>query len=137
MEYFLGALITFAAIVITKMTVTKDFQSVSKIKVSYSQTDVFELIRPFIPAKFVREPEKTQSIKHYDSLFSKILFDESNAYWIKDNTFYTAEVVDGEVDRETSQPVDIMSMDKVQLDKMIFIIETLTKGNFDDYRNSR
>ena len=41
------------------------------------------------------------------------------------------------VDRENAQPVDIMGMDKVQLNEMIFIIEILTEGSTDDYRNSK
>jgi len=137
MDYFVGAVVTLVVIVVTRLFITADIKKNNKIEVVYSQSNVYELIRPFIPNNIVREVEPTQSTKHYDKTFTKIMVVDDKAYWIKDNTFFTASFVDGEVDRENATPVDTMAMDKVQLDKMIFIIETLTKGNFNDYRDSR
>ncbi len=57
---------------------------------------------------------------------------DDQAYWIKDNTFYTADMVQGTVDKETTRIVDTMTMNKVQLDKMIFIIDRLREEAFDD-----
>lgn len=137
MDYFVGAVVTLIVIVVTRVLITADIKKNSKIEVVYSQSNVYELIRPFIPNNIIRELEPTQSSKHYDQIFTKIMVVDDKAYWIKDNTFFTANMVDGDVDRENATPVDTMAMDKVQLDKMIFIIETLTKGNFNDYRDSR
>jgi hypothetical protein len=137
MDYFVGAVVTLIVIVVTRVLITADIKKNNKIEVVYSQSNVYELIRPFIPDNIVRELEPTQSSKHYDKIFTKIMVVDDKAYWIKDNTFFTANIIDGDVDRENAAPVDTMAMDKVQLDKMIFIIETLTKGNFNDYRDSR
>jgi len=46
-----------------------------------------------------------------------------------------ADIVDGQVDKSNSQEVDTMSMDKVQLDEMMFIVEKLREGE-DDSRGS-
>lgn len=133
MEYFAGAMITLVAIMVTRKFITTKINN--KILISYSQSNVYDLIAPFLP-RVISDPPITQASRHYDTLYTKILTVDDKAYWIKENTFYSASVIDGEIDRDSAQPVDTMAMDKVQLDKMIFIIETLTKGDFDDYRNS-
>jgi hypothetical protein len=137
MEYFVGALATLVAVFVTRIFTSKELDVAQKIQVSYSQSNVYEIVRPFIPKNLSRKVEPTQSTKHYDKLFTKIFFQNNKAYWIKDNTFFVADMIDGMVDRENAKPVDIMGMDKVQLNEMIFIIEILTEGSTDDYRNSR
>jgi hypothetical protein len=134
MEYFAGAMITLVAILATRKIIGMQRDS-NKIIISYSQSNVYNLIAPFLP-NIQAEPPITQASRHHDRIYTRIMMVDNKAYWIKDNTFYTANIVKGDIDRETAKPVDTMAMDKVQLDKMIFIIETLTKGDFDDYRNS-
>jgi hypothetical protein len=123
MEYFVGALLTLVAVFVTRMFTTRDIGMAQKIRVTYSQSDVYELLRPLLPDSLVKKMPPTQASKHYEKLFTKIFFQNDKAYWIKDNTFYVANMVEGAVDRENAQPVDIMAMDKVQLNEMIFIIE--------------
>lgn len=137
MEYFLGALVTLVAVFIVRTITAKQVEDPGQIRVAYSQSNVYDLIRPFMPEKILKNIGPTQSTKHYDQLFTKIFFQNNKAYWIKDNTFYVADLVDGVVDKENAKPVDTMGMSKVQLNEMIFIIETLTEGNSDDYRNSK
>jgi hypothetical protein len=50
-------------------------------------------------------------------------------YWIVNNTFYVADIVDGNVEENTTRLVDTMTMDKVQLDKIMFIVEKLREGD--------
>ena len=70
----------------------------------------------------------TQSTKHFDSVSIRILIVDSQAYWIKNNSVFMADVVNGEVEKDTAREVDTMAMDKVQLNKMIFIVEKLKEG---------
>jgi hypothetical protein len=49
---------------------------------------------------------------------------------------YTAKLIDGKVDDESTTTVDTMGMDKVQLDKTIFIVSKLTEGLEDDRSNT-
>jgi len=135
MEYFVGAMITLVAIFAARKIISKQKDN-NKIIISYSQSNVYKLLMPFLP-DIKYEAPITQASKYYDQIYTRILVVDGMAYWIKDNTFYSAQMVDGDIDRESATPVDTMAMDKVQLDKMIFIIETLTKGDFDDYRDSR
>jgi len=62
---------------------------------------------------------------------------EDQAYWIKDNIFYTADVMGDGVDKDTTRRVDTMVMNKVQLDKMMFIIDRLREGNSNDSGSTR
>jgi hypothetical protein len=46
--------------------------------------------------------------------------------------FYVADTVDGAVDSETVRPVDTNNMSKRDIDKMLFILDSLKNGNSDD-----
>jgi hypothetical protein len=79
---------------------------------------------------------KTQSINHYDKVNIKVIILDNNAYWIKDNVFYKAEMVNELIDKDSAEQVDIMGMDNIQLDKMLFIMDKLREGIDDDSRGS-
>ena len=63
------------------------------------------------------------------------MVEEDKAYWIKDNNLYTAEVIEGDVDSETTQPVDTMNMSNKELNKLVGIVEALRKDD-NDNRNT-
>ena len=84
----------------------------------------------------IKEKE-TQSKIHILKNNIKVIIMDKQAYWIKDNVFYTADLLGNGVDKETTRTVDTMSMNKVQLDKMVFIIDQLREGNPDDFGSTR
>lgn len=133
MEYFLGSVISLMLMLAIQVFYKKYNKTVSSFRVVQSQSILFEMIKPVyltlmsnMPVNYNRP--NTQSYKHYSQSHFKVMFIEDKAYWIKDNAFYVANVVDGFIDPESTETVDIMGMDKVQLDKMMFIVETLTEG---------
>jgi len=79
---------------------------------------------------------KTQSKMHYDKTNVKVIILDNQAYWIKDNIFYKASLDGQSIDKESAEQVDTMHMDKVQLDKMLFIMDKLREGINDDSRGS-
>jgi hypothetical protein len=79
---------------------------------------------------------KTQSKNHYDKTNVRVIILDNNAYWIKDNIFYKAPMVDQSIDKDAAEQVDTIHMDKVQLDKMLFIMDKLREGINDDSRGS-
>jgi hypothetical protein len=79
---------------------------------------------------------KTQSTKHYDKTNVKVIILDNQAYWIKDNIFYRAPLVGQSIDKDLAEEVDTISMDRVQLDKMLFIMDKLREGINDDSRGS-
>lgn len=80
---------------------------------------------------------KTQSQNHFKETNVKVIIVDNEAFWIKNNIFYKAQMSDQGVDKNTTQEVDTIAMDKVQLDKMLFIMDKLTEGIDDDSRSSR
>jgi hypothetical protein len=73
--------------------------------------------------------KKTQSSEYEKKNTTRIIFIDSKAYWIESGLLTTAEVDEqGMINYETKSGVDTYTMDKVQLDKTIFIVEKLTEG---------
>ena len=78
----------------------------------------------------------TQSKKHFDRTNVKVIIVDNQAYWIKDNIFYKAPLIDQLIDKDSAEQVDTSDMDKVQLDQMLFILDKLREGINDDSRGS-
>jgi hypothetical protein len=53
---------------------------------------------------------------------------ENKAYWVIGNVFYQADIVDGEVNKESSRPIDAFKMSSRDLTKMLYILDNLTEG---------
>jgi hypothetical protein len=60
----------------------------------------------------------------------------SQAYWVSNNTFYVADAFDGEVITETAKPVDVQSMSKLDVEKMLSILDSLNSGQGNDDSSS-
>lgn len=102
-------------------------------KIVYSQSIIHNNIKQFIPKNLYRKPEvMSQSRKHVEKNMIRIIVIDGKAYWVVDNIFYTANTVNGDVIPETAQPVDTANMSKEDIDKMLYILDNLDKGNKDD-----
>ena len=137
MEYLLGSLVTILALVILRNNITKDLDAEKYLEIKYRQSNVFEMVKPFISFITFRPLPKTQSTTFEDKKHIKVVILDNKAYWILNNVFFVADQIDGMIDKETTRPVDTINMDKVQLEKMMVIVETLTEGDGDANWNSR
>ena len=138
MEILLGFILSFLTILfVKKFILTDNLMSSSSIPtIRYSQSYLFDLVSPtvsYVPLQKYARP--SQSYLNDQKNKQRIIFTDDKAYWIKDNAFYEAAIVDGEVDKTTTKVVDTMTMDKVELDKMIFIVEKITEGTRNDFGN--
>ena len=129
MEYLIGSIATFIMVIVLSNNIRK---SVAKNKIKplqYSQLATFEQVKRYLPESFFQIPrlEETQMSKHQKTLQIRVIFVGNEAYWIKDNAFYVANTVDGLIDHESAKIVDTIGMDKVELEKMSFIVEKLTE----------
>lgn len=79
---------------------------------------------------------KTQSRKYHEKMNIKVIIVDENAYWVKDNIFYTAPMINEHIDNDMAKEVDTISMDKVQLEQMLFIMDKLREGIDNDSRSS-
>lgn len=79
---------------------------------------------------------KSQSKIRQEKENVRVIIVENEAYWIKDNGFYTAPMVDNLISKDSAIQVDTSTMDKVQLDKMLFILDKLREGISNDSRGA-
>lgn len=134
MDFVLGS-ITTSIILYLSM---RYFQSLYRVldqgpRYSFSQSSVHEMVKNILPEEiFIPKKKKTQSSVYEDKTNVRVIILEDVAYWIKDNQFYEAEIGPSGIDKESARVVDIMGLDKVQLDKMLFIIDKLREGLPDD-----
>lgn len=138
MEYLVGAVLTLVSIVFANRMIVKQQKNSKSVPViRYSQSHVYSLVRDQLNDHYFRALPKTQATEYQERFYTKIVVAEDKAYWIKDNKFYVASVEDGMVDKESSKEVDTMSMDDVELKKIIEIVETLKQGDIGDSRYPR
>ena len=132
MEYFFGSLITLLVMSYfgkrSANIVSKPLKTV-RLSQSYIDTVIaHKIIEEFSP----KPQKKTQSLEHTKKDEVRVIIIEGEAYWIVDQTLYTAQIIDGSVDNETTKKVDTMTMDDVQLEKTQFIVQKLTEGKGND-----
>ena len=125
MDYFFISLITVIVVFTFMYKVNKLNNLFDEVEIPEPKLTQSALFSERKTSK--KKPVKTQSIEFMENKLSRILFTENQAYWISDNAVYKANVVRNEIDKNTIEKVDIMTMDKVELDKMIFIIDKLTE----------
>jgi hypothetical protein len=136
MEYFLAIGLTLlAAWSIIRLNGYKVSKTLTNIK--YRQSDIHESIRTLIPKKLNnKEKIESQSVKHAANTMIKIIVIDSKAYWVKDNVFYSADTDNGDIISPTAEPIDISTMSKKDIDKMLFILDNLRKGIQNDSGSS-
>lgn len=124
---------TLITVAVANRLIAKNLASAKNTVVRYSQSHVYALAAElmFGSNKTIKTP--TQSTKYQEDQYTRVVVAENKAYFIKNNTFFVADVVEGTIDKDSTQEVDTMSMDDVELKKMIFIVEALKEGDTDDY----
>ena len=142
MEYFLGSAITFAILYITNRFVAKDasYAVSNRVLKPFTQSQKNEILVAhlgFQPVAISRVVQETQAMKHFMKNGTiRVVLSNDKAYWIHNSNLLVADLIGGNIDKENAKVVDTIGMDKVELDKVIFIVEELTKGANNDNGNS-
>jgi len=136
MEYIFGFLSTIIAFYIFNLMTKK--VNYSKIHIPiFTQSRKVQLIKDYIDNVIAPKPEiKTQSKEHTKKNSIKAFFLADNVYWIENGFLVMARLTDNGIDETTKKKVDTHSLNKVELDKISFIVDKLTEGNKDDSGNS-
>jgi hypothetical protein len=133
-KYFVAIGLTFCltSYIIYKGRKFKVFKGIR-----YSQSSIHLMIKDFLPKDLYEKPrQESQSSKHVEKNTVKVIFIENKAYWVNNNIFYCAEAIGGNVDIDTTEPVDTTNMSKKDIDKMLFILDNLKNGSNDDSSSS-
>jgi hypothetical protein len=132
MEYILTAVLTFIVFCFILIVIRKKTQK-GFSKTLYSQSDMHRLLKYFFSLNIINEEKPTSQLtKRREKDMIRVIVIGNLAYWVSDNMFYVAEAIDGEVIPETAKPVDTNSMTRRDLDKMLFILDSLKNGNKND-----
>ena len=132
MEYIILVGLTIAAswfiIRVIRKSARKGFS-----QTLYSQSDIHNLLKYFFSLNIDNnEKHPSQLTKRKEKDMIKVIVMENQAYWVSDNTFYVAKAFEGEVLPDTAEPVDIESMSRKDIDKMLFILDNLKNGKDKD-----
>jgi hypothetical protein len=104
----------------------------------YRQTTLHQIAKLVIPTNeelLLKKP--TQYKKHItDKTVRVIQTPDRKAYWVKDNKFYCADVLDGEFNPDLGKEIKTDSLSKKEMNKLLFILDSLNKGKEDDSRSS-
>lgn len=138
MEYLIGSLLTLFVMLVLSRKANAEHKKNIPVLVKYSQSYTHDLLRPVLPylVPDLKDKKPTQASKHTKSTQVRVIFTSTEAYWIAGNKLYVAELLNGSVTEESVKEVDTMNMDKVQLDKLVFIVEQLTEGLTNDNSSS-
>ena len=105
-------------------------RKISRRKVMYRQSDTHNFLKEFFSRDTEIKEKTTQAKKRQEERGTKIIITEDDkAYWVMDNIFYTANVINGKPDFENARPIDTSNMSKKELDKMLFILDNLGRGD--------
>jgi sulfur relay (sulfurtransferase) DsrF/TusC family protein len=136
MEYIFGSIITLISFfVFNKMT--KKIITQKMHVPTFTQSRKVELIKDYLfNTSGPKQEEKTQSREHIKKNSRKAFFWLENVYWIENVFLVKAKLNNNKIDETTKKKVDTHSLNKVELDKITFIVDKLTEGNKDDSGNS-
>ena len=125
-EFIIG----FLTSVIVIGILSKSRKRVRLKKIGFRQSILRNITKDIMPTNAqLRKKIKTQSRIYSSKQSIRVIQTPDNkAYWLDHNTFYCAEVVDGQFDPTRGIPVDTSDMSQKQVKELMFILDNLHKG---------
>jgi len=133
MEYLLLLLLIIPIYVIYRMINIGKKISIKKPPLITQATAIAMVAKLHSIVEKSNKPKKTQSTEFFDKTHPRILILEDGGYWISNNAVYYASFDDEGLDTDNAVQLDTTHMNDVELKKLMFIVEQLTKelGNED------
>lgn len=133
MEYILWGIPIIIAFLIFYFSVSslkKNKKMVKNINIAHRQSDNHMFLKEFFNRDTTIKSRISQLEKRKEKSRLKVIFtDDGKAYWVDNNIFYVAEVIDGKPNFENAKQIDTENMSKNELDKMLFILDNLSRGD--------
>lgn len=107
-------------------------------KYVYRQSTMHRLAKMVLPSNAEIKLSKASQFNKYkkSKTIRIITAPDGNAYWVKDNKFYTSDMKDGEFDPSQGKEIDTTSMTKKEIDKLLLILDNLNGGISNDRGSS-
>lgn len=99
-------------------------------KILFRQTSVHEAVKYFLPKNSELKADiNRQSKNSIKRNTTKVIKTPDNkVYWVANNVFYYAELVNGEFDPANAKQINTENLSKKQLEELLFILDNLNKG---------
>ena len=125
--FIIGCLTSFLLIAIINRTKRR----IVLKRIGFRQSMLHHIVKDMLPTNaFIDSQKDRQSKKHRGNAAIKVIQAPDNkAYWVENNTFYSAELVNGQFDPSSGKPVDTNNMSKKEIDKLLFILDNLNSQN--------
>lgn len=129
MEYALAGVLALAFSFITIKFIDSK-RKINRKKVVRRQSDTHNFLKEFFSRNTSNQIKESQSKKLQSKNTTKVIVTEDDkAYWVVNNMFFVCDVVDGRPDFDNGRPIDTSNMSKNELDKMLFILDNLSRGD--------
>lgn len=125
--FIIGCLTSFILIAIINRTKRR----IVLKRIGFRQSMLHHIVKDMLPTNaFLDSQKDRQSKKYRGSAAIKVIQTPDNkAYWVENNTFYSAELVNGQFDPSSGTPVDTNNMSRKEIDKLLFILDNLKSQN--------
>lgn len=99
-------------------------------KIPFRQSMLHQVVKFAMPtnAELKKRSDTQSRIRSREGIIKVIQTPDSKAYWVENNIFYYAEVVDGQFDPTNGKPVETNSLSSKEVDKLLFILDNLNKN---------
>jgi hypothetical protein len=82
-------------------------------------------IEKLMSSKPVKEKKSTQMQNLQKQNIIRVAIVDDKAYFVHENTFYTASLVKGEVDRSSASPINAIDMSKKEMNLLLSILDNM------------
>lgn len=132
LDFIFGLFISIILILFF-FTVKKN-KSVKKIR----QSDIHFLIKMFTKQQEVvsNKINNSQLSNRINKNRIDIIIVDDKAYWVDNNIFYEADIIDNRPDMASCRPIDTTNISKNEVDKLLFILDNLCRGLNNDSSSS-
>jgi hypothetical protein len=136
MQYLIASgltlIVSWAILIVIKKKNNKKYSYLP-----YRQSDMHNILKYFFS---LNEKEKAKPLSQFHKRLEegmlKVIVVGNEAYWVVDNVFYVADAFENQVDPETARPVNVENMSKPDMEKMLFILDSLKDGEVENDRSS-
>jgi len=133
MEFMFGAIFMLVVLLFFGK-IMKQTKVTRVLPVVYSQSRTNQINNQYDFVKSIKKiTQSSQDFRQNNML--KVITIDGLAYWIEENVLYQAEIINRNIIQETKKKVDTHSINGVELDNIVFVVDKLTKGN-DDSSNT-
>lgn len=96
-------------------------------RILFRQSLIHESVKEVLPTNSeLRKKKNSQSKNLQKQKTVRVIYAPDNkAYWVSENVFYCAELIDGEFNPEDAKPIDTHSLSNQEIEKLLFILDNL------------